>query len=155
MSGRSRPDDFGHRAASYTGMPQPSTYMVFLSVLILGAKRGALAGGIGAAASDLLAGYAHWVFPTFIIKFIMAFLMGMFVEKWMPKVKWNWLIGAAVGGAVQIFLYFLADTVMFGVAMGIVDIPGNTVQTIAGIILTGVLVGMFRKSGILDRLKEI
>ncbi|MBQ2880433.1 MAG: ECF transporter S component, partial [Anaerotignum sp.] len=81
--------------------------------------------------------------------------MGMFVEKWMPKVKWNWLIGAAVGGAVQIFLYFLADTVMFGMAMGIVDIPGNTVQTVAGIILTGVLVGMFRKSGILDRLKEI
>ena len=142
-------------------IPVPNGYvhigdcMVFLSVLILGAKRGALAGGIGAAASDLLAGYAHWVFPTFIIKFIMAFLMGMFVEKWMPKVKWNWLIGAVVGGAVQIFLYFLADTVMFGVAMGIVDIPGNTVQTIAGIILTGVLVGMFRKSGILDRLKEI
>ncbi len=142
-------------------IPVPNGYvhigdcMVFLSVLLLGAKKGALAGGIGAAMSDLLAGYAHWVFPTFIIKFIMAFLMGMFVEKWMPRAKWNWLIGTIVGGMVQVVLYFVADTVMFGVAMGIVDIPGNIIQTVAGIILTGVLVGMFRKSGILDRLKEI
>ena len=142
-------------------VPVPNGYvhigdcMIFLSVLLLGAKRGALAGAIGAAMSDLLAGYAHWVFPTFIIKFIMAMVMGMFVEKWMPKVKWNWLVGAAVGGIVQVVLYFVADAVMFGVAMGIVDIPGNVIQTVAGIILTGVMVGMFNKSGIMARLKDI
>ena len=142
-------------------IPVPNGYvhigdcMVFLSVLLLGAKKGALAGSIGAAMSDLLAGYAHWVFPTFLIKFIMAMIMGMFVEKWMPKVKWNWLIGAAVGGIVQVALYFVADTVMFGMAMGIVDIPGNAIQTVAGIILTGVMVTMFQKSGVLDRLKDI
>ena len=31
--------------------------MIFLSVLILGTRKGALAGGIGAALSDLLGGY--------------------------------------------------------------------------------------------------
>lgn len=142
-------------------VPVPNGYihigdcMVFLSVLLLGTKRGALAGAIGAAFSDLLAGYMHWVFPTFVIKYIMAVIMGLFVEKIMPKAKWNWLIGAAVGGIVQIILYFVADTVMFGMAMGIVDIYGNTIQTVAGVILTGVMVNLFQKSGIMNRLKDI
>ena len=142
-------------------VPVPNGYvhigdcMIFLSVLLLGAKRGALAGGIGAAMADLLAGYMHWVFPTFIIKYIMAVIMGQFVEKIMPTMKWNWLIGAAVGGIVQIILYFVADTVMFGMALGIADIPGNVIQTVAGIILTGVMVGLFNKSGIMGRLKDI
>jgi len=142
-------------------VPVPNGYvhigdcMVFLSVLLLGMKRGALAGAIGAAMSDLLAGYMHWVFPTFIIKYIMAVILGLFVEKWMPKARWNWLIGAIAGGIAQIILYFVADTVMFGMAMGIVDIPGNVIQTVAGIILTGVMVVLFNKSGIMGKLKEI
>lgn len=142
-------------------VPVPNGYvhigdcMVFLSVLILGTKRGALAGGIGAAMADLLAGYMHWVFPTFIIKYIMAVIMGLFIDKILPKAKWNWLAGAIIGGITQIVLYFAADTVMFGMAMGIVDIPGNTIQTIAGIILTGVMVVLFQKSGIMNRLKDI
>lgn len=142
-------------------VPVPNGYvhigdcMIFLGVLLLGGKRGAVSGAIGAAMADLLAGYMHWVFPTFVIKFVMASVMGLFVEKIMPKAKWNWLIGAAVGGVLQVILYFVADTVMFGMAMGIVDIPGNVVQTIAGIILTGAMVVMFSRSGILNRLKEI
>ena len=142
-------------------VPVPNGYvhigdcMIFLSVLLLGAKRGALAGSIGAAMADLLAGFMHWVFPTFMIKFIMAMMMGLFVEKLMPKAKWNWLIGSVVGGIVQIALYFVADTAMFGMAMGIVDIPGNVIQTAAGIILTGVMVSLFHKSGIMGRLKDL
>ena len=142
-------------------VPVPNGYihigdcMIFLSVLLLGTKRGALAGSIGAAMADLLAGYVHWVFPTFIIKFCMAFVMGLFIDKLLPHAKWNWLLGAVVGGILQIILYFAADTVMFGMALGIADIPGNTIQTVAGIILTGVMVTLFQKSGIMHRLKDI
>ena len=75
--------------------------MIFLSVLILGTRKGALAGGIGAALSDLLGGYMHWVIPTFIIKYIMATVMGLFIDKIMPNRKGNWLIGSIVGGIVH------------------------------------------------------
>ena len=50
--------------------------MIFLGVLVLGRRHGAFAAAIGAALSDLLAGAAVWVFPTFCIQFIMAFIMG-------------------------------------------------------------------------------
>ncbi|TJX15164.1 ECF transporter S component [Tissierella creatinini] len=46
--------------------------MIFISVLILGRKKGALAGGIGAAIADFLGGYMHWVLPTFFIKLVMG-----------------------------------------------------------------------------------
>ena len=109
--------------------------MIFLSVLILGTRKGALAGGIGAALSDLLGGYMHWVIPTFIIKYIMATVMGLFIDKIMPNRKGNWLIGSIVGG--------------------IGGVPGLTSQTITGVVLATVLVVLFNKAGIMQKLREM
>ena len=55
--------------------------MVFLSVLILGWRYGAIAAGVGSALADLFLGYVHWAPWTFIIKTIMALLMGLVIEK--------------------------------------------------------------------------
>ena len=55
--------------------------MIFLAVMLLGKRDGALAAGIGSALGDLLGGYAFWMPWTFVIKFLMAFLMGIFIEK--------------------------------------------------------------------------
>ena len=117
--------------------------MIFLSVLILGTRKGALAGGIGAALSDLLGGYMHWVIPTFIIKYIMATVMGLFIDKIMPNRKGNWLIGSIVGGIVQIILYTVGG------------VPGLTSQTITGVVLATVLVVLFNKAGIMQKLREM
>lgn len=141
-------------------IPVPNGYthigdcMIFLAVLILGTKQGALAGGIGAAFSDLLAGYMYWVFPTFIIKYIMAVLMGLLIER-LPKAKWNWLIGAIVGGLTQCVLYTAVDCAMFGLAYGLADIPGMVMQTVVGIVFAGILAKILTKSGVLLRLKEM
>lgn len=51
--------------------------MIFLSVLILGKRDGAFAGALGGALADLLCGAAIWSGPTLIIKFIMAWIMGI------------------------------------------------------------------------------
>ena len=142
-------------------IPVPNGYthlgdcMIFLGVILLGTKRGALAGGVGAALSDLLAGYMHWVFPTLIIKFLMALVMGLFIDRVMPRVKWNWLIGAIVGGIVQCVLYTAMDCVMFGVAYGIAGIPSIVIQTTNGIIFFCVLLAVLKKSGALHKLKEM
>ena len=52
-------------------IPIPNGYthlgdcFIFLGVLLLGTKRGSLAGAIGAAASDVLGGYMHWADAQF------------------------------------------------------------------------------------------
>ena len=57
-------------------IPTPNGYthlgdcLIFVAVLALGWKRGAIAGGLGAALADLAGGYAVWIIPTFFIKSI-------------------------------------------------------------------------------------
>ena len=46
--------------------------MIFIAVLIVGTKKGALSAAVGASLADLLGGYAQWIIPTFFIKAIMA-----------------------------------------------------------------------------------
>ena len=75
---------------------------IFVGVMLLGRKDGALAAALGAALSDLLSGAMLWVLPTFIIKGIMALIMGLAVEKLMPEHRYGWLIGEVLGGVCQI-----------------------------------------------------
>ncbi|MGL5255629.1 MAG: ECF transporter S component [Proteocatella sp.] len=54
--------------------------MIFLSVLLLGWKRGGFAAGIGSMMADLFAGYANWAPWTLVIKLLMAVIMGICIE---------------------------------------------------------------------------
>lgn len=55
--------------------------MVFLSVIILGWKYGAVVSGTGSALADMFLGYVHWAPWTFVIKALMALVMGLAMEK--------------------------------------------------------------------------
>jgi len=142
-------------------IPSPNGYthlgdcFVLLGVLVLGRKKGALAGGIGAALSDLLGGYMVWVVPTFFIKAIMAYVMGTIVEKIMPDKKYNFVVGAVIGGIIQIVLYTLAKMPLFGVVYAITRMPGLTVQTVTGIVLTVVIVSVLDKANVLNFVREM
>ena len=50
--------------------------MIFLSVLLLGKKGGAVAAGLGSALADVLGGYAAYAPWTLLIKALMAIIMG-------------------------------------------------------------------------------
>ena len=62
--------------------------MIFLSVLMLGGKRGAVAGGIGAALADVVSGYTIWAVPTLICKAAMALVMGAYDQAPCIRIKW-------------------------------------------------------------------
>lgn len=140
---------------SINGYTHLGDCMIFLSVLILGTKRGAVAGGIGAALSDYLGGYIVWVIPTFFIKMIMACIMGIVTEKVFPKLRFGWIIGAVLGGAVQITLYTLVKVPLFGAGAAIAELPMLTLQTISGIVIASVLVSLLKESGIISKVKQL
>lgn len=58
------------------GYIHPGDSMIFVSALLFGWKFGALVGGFGSALADILGGYAHWAFPTLVIKGIMGAVAG-------------------------------------------------------------------------------
>ncbi|TJX12940.1 ECF transporter S component [Tissierella creatinini] len=128
--------------------------MIFISVLILGRKKGALAGGMGAAIADLLGGYMQWVLPTFFIKLGMGLIVGLFAEEKLSKHKYGWLIGAIGGGIFQIIAYTLVKIPLLGWTYALSSLPTLIGQTISGIVIAAVIVSTLLSSSIINKFKE-
>ena len=146
---------FTIKIPSLNGYTHLGDSMIFISVLILGWQRGALAGGIGAALADLFGGYVQWVIPSFFIKAIMAVIMGLITEKLFPKFRFGWAIGAIVGGVFQIVAYTLVKIPLFGLGYAIVRLPMLIAQTLSGVMLALMILTLISQSGIIKRMKEI
>ena len=128
---------------------------IFVGVMILGRKDGTVAAAVGAALSDLLGGFLIWVIPTFVIKGVMAFVMGTVVEKVLPEKKGNWLLGAILGGILQIIGYQLVKIVLISPAAALATIPTITAQTVAGIVIGAVVITVLQSSRVLERLQRM
>lgn len=128
--------------------------MIILGVLFLGWKKGAAAGAAGAALADLFGGYVHWVLPTLVIKAALAVIMGFFLRVRLPGKRYTWVVGAALGGIVQVVGYALAEVFFYGPAPALAGAPGNILQTAAGIVLAGGLVRLFDKNHLTDKLSR-
>ena len=122
--------------------------MIFLSVLMLGGKRGAVAGGIGAALADIVSGYTVWAVPTLICKAMMAALMGAMIKHHAFGLKGRglWFVSAAAGGVLQGIGYLIFWYFMFGKAAAIAAVPGLTFQAISGIIIAFVISESLQKT---------
>ncbi len=126
--------------------------MVLLSGLLLGPLYGGLAAGIGSCLSDLLAGYAAYIPGTFAIKAIAAALSAIIFNALITHVKNNrkpnlYVIISGIGGAIVVVFGYLAyEGIILSLGAGaIVNIPGNLIQGIAGIILGSILYPVLSK----------
>lgn len=134
-------------------IPNPSTggyihlgdCMIFFAVVMVGRKNGALAAGIGAALSDLLAGAAMWIVPTFFVKFIMAYVMGTVINN-DPFNNKRQLIGAALGGILQVTGYTILSMLFYGKEAGLVSIPAELLQSGVGVFLFIVIMKVIGKN---------
>lgn len=114
--------------------------MIFLSVLILGWRHGAIAAAVGSALGDLIPGYMHWVPWTFCIKGLMAVLMGIAIEKCMRSKK-NTGILAVITAFVWIGFQAVVHFVLTGtVTKNPQSLLGEDVESLSelGAFLTGV-----------------
>ena len=105
--------------------------------------------------SDLLGGFFMWVVPTFLIKGVMAFVMGTIVEKVLPDKNGNWLIGAIVGGICQILGYPITKIILLSPAAALATTPTITAQTVIGIIIASVVITILQSSKVLNRLRQM
>lgn len=123
--------------------------MIFLSVLLLGKKGGAAAAGLGSGLADLMGGYAAYAPWTFIIKGLMAFIMGAFIEAATRKKKHHMkigsvplveIIGMVIAGTEMVIGYAVVDGVLAGnMLAGILGAPFNVGQFTVGLVLATIL----------------
>lgn len=104
--------------------------VIFIAALVLGARYGAVAGGIGSALADLLLGYAVWAPFTLVIKGLEGFLAGyiyhsLFSGKRSIKTR---VIAMVFGGLWMAAGYFGAEVILYGVPAAFVELPGNLFQ---------------------------
>lgn len=143
------------KVPSITGYTHLGDSMIFLAVLLLGWKKGAIAGGLGAGLADFIGGYMQWVVPTFFIKAFMAIIMGLMVEKIFPNLKYGWMVGAVTGGVFQVVAYALFKLPLFGAGYAVAGLPGDIIQTVAGLVVAFILVSALMASGNMKRLKNL
>lgn len=145
---------FSFKVPTLNGYTHLGDSMIFISVVLLGGRKGAFAGAMGAALADLIGGYMIWIIPTFIIKYAMAVTMSFFIMKFKNEKSYNWIIGAVLGAIVQIMGYTFTNYILFGLSYAVAEFGGLIVQSIAGLICAIVIITMLVKANLLNRLKE-
>ena len=114
--------------------------VIFLGILVLGWRYGAIAAGIGGAMGDLLGGFAIWAPWTFAIKGLMAVIIGLILSAVIGKrqVSHSRLLATevicmVVAGAFETAAYFAAEGIMYGNwATAALGVPWNIGQFAIG-----------------------
>ena len=96
-----------------------------------------------------------WVLPTAAIKGIWALVMGVFMYKLLKHVQFGWLIGAVIGGFIQVILYTLVKIPLYGKYGAFAEIPLLAGQTVCGILFGSILYLIFEKSAVLEKLRVL
>ena len=122
--------------------------MIFLAVLILGAKYAILASSVGSASANIIAGYAFWAPWTFVIKGGMALIMGLFIwamsgnnaRSGPLKQSVIRVVGMALAGIWMVFGYYIAGRVIYGNwAVALLGVPWDVGQSIVWIVTASAL----------------
>ena len=124
--------------------------VVLVAGWMLSPGYGFFAAGIGSALADVFSGYVIYAPATFIIKGLMAFI-AHYVYQMLRKNSKSALpriISGVLAEITMVVGYFLFEGILYGFAPSVVNIPANTVQGIAGLILGCLLVKIFEKTDI-------
>ena len=120
---------------------------VLLSAFLMPTGYGALAAGVGSALADLFSGYAVYAPATFVIKALMALCFKVIITL-LAKNSFKSLyciIAGIVAELVMIGGYLLFEGILYGFAEAVVNIPANSVQAVAGVLVGTALIKLFDK----------
>lgn len=117
---------------------------IYFTAFTLGPVTAMIAGGLGTALADVLAGYPQWALISFFIHGIQGFAVGTIMRRTRgqgPSIALpvaRVLFAGTVGTLIMAGFYYLAGAAMSGFAAAAVEIPGNIIQNAAGL-FAGVL----------------
>lgn len=119
--------------------------IVYISAILLGKKKGAIAAAIGMTCFDLFSPYYIWAPFTFVIKGMMAYITGAIAYRgeFEGENILNNIFAFTVAGIAMVIGYFIAGgclnhfvygivTLKGGLIVAIKDIPANLLQVAFG-----------------------
>ena len=124
--------------------------VVLLSGWMLSPAYALLAAGLGSALADIFSGYLMYAPATFVIKGIMAFTAYhgfKLLHKKIGSLSSRIIAGIAAETAM-VLGYFVFERVLYGFVPSAANIPANSIQGIAGLIIGCMLIRAFEKSNL-------
>lgn len=131
-----------------SGLVHLGDSVVFIAAILLGKRKAAIAAAIGMTLFDLTSPYAIWAPVTFIAKGGMAYICGLIAYSRGKKGDgiFNNIIATVVSGIWMILIYLIGgiiitlltvDSVTLSLAVytNILNISGNVIQIIAGMVV--------------------
>ena len=109
--------------------------MLFMSAIVFGRRKGAIAGAFGMAIFDVLSGWAAWAPFTFLIRGIMGYIVGSFAnakDREGNSLIWN-ITGITIAGVLMLIGYYITEVILYGNFISpVTSIPGNVIQLVVG-----------------------
>lgn len=123
---------------------------VLLSGWVLSPLYGFLAAGIGSGLADFLSGYGVYIPATFVIKGLMAYIAYLLFKALDGKINTNLarIISALIAEIFMILGYLAFESILYGFAPSVVNVPFNAVQGIVGAILAFVIIKLLKKRNV-------
>jgi uncharacterized membrane protein len=120
------------------GLVHLGNTMLFISAIVFGKRKGAIAGAFGMGIFDIVSGWVLWAPFTFIIRGVMGYIIGYI--SWGNNRNGNNnlynIIAVLISGVWMIIGYYLTEAILYGNWIApITSIPGNELQIAIGIII--------------------
>ena len=118
------------------GLVHLGTAVLFISSILFGPKKGAIAGAVGMGLFDLVGPWVLWAPITFVARGLQGYIVG--------KIAWSKgrngtslainLIATIVSIPFMLVVYYLGEAIIFkSWIIPVASIPGNIVQNIVGL----------------------
>ncbi len=116
------------------GLVHLGSLMLFLIAVKYGRTYGALAGSIGMTLMNLITEFAHWAPGTFVIRFVMGFVIGQVAlsPEGQGASKTRNVLALLAGGGVHIVGYWLYESLFLGIGFipSLGSVLGNILQIV-------------------------
>ena len=137
------------------GLIHLGTGMLYILAILLGARKGAIAGAVGMGMFDFFSPYIIWTPTTVITRAIMGLIVGYIAckdGKQGASFARN-IIAMVLGGAWMIVGYYIGEALTFkNWYIPIQSISGNLAQIIVGLPAALILVEAIKKTKIMDQI---
>ena len=123
---------------------------VITSGVVLGPVFGFFAAAIGSMLADLLAGYAVYAPGTFLIKGLMALVVGLLYIK--NKKVFMIILSAVIAELIMVLGYFVFEYILTGSpSLALLTITGNLMQGAAGLVSSVSLLLLITKNKVIKK----
>lgn len=112
-------------------IPTPTGFLtlvdavIYFSAFYLGAKKGAVVGGLSAFLLDLLSGYPNWMLISLVAHGAQGYFAG-----WTGRKQ---VFGLTLASLAMVGTYFLAGMMFYGLGEALAGILGNLLQNFFGL----------------------